>query len=79
MHGSEDVLLSAYARSACEFGRTIVARRRLLAALARRELSDEYVSQSFSMSWPIIHPLVLMAVYVFVFTSSTLVTFRRRR
>jgi lipopolysaccharide transport system permease protein len=45
----------------------LVSHRRLLVALAKRELSDEYVGHSLSMSWAVIHPLFLMVVYVFVF------------
>jgi lipopolysaccharide transport system permease protein len=61
-------LLQAYVRSFGDFFRTIVAQRRLLAALAKRDLSDQYVSHRFSLTWTIIQPLFLMVVYLFVFT-----------
>lgn len=35
--------------------------------MSKRELSDRYVGQAFGRSWSIIHPLILMGVYVFVF------------
>jgi lipopolysaccharide transport system permease protein len=63
----QDVLLTAYATSTTELVRTLVTHRRLLVALAKRELSDEYVGHSLSVSWAVIHPLFLMVVYVFVF------------
>lgn len=61
-------LLEAYVRSTGDFFRTIVAQRRLLAALAKRDLTDQYVSHSLSLTWAVIQPLFLMAVYLFVFT-----------
>jgi lipopolysaccharide transport system permease protein len=64
----QHVFLTAYARSTGEFVRTLVHHWRLLAALAKRDLSDEYVTHSLSMSWTVIHPLALMLVYLFVFT-----------
>jgi lipopolysaccharide transport system permease protein len=62
------VFLTAYARSTGEVVRTLARHWRLLTALAKRDLSDEYVSHSLSMSWTVIHPLVLMLVYLFIFT-----------
>jgi lipopolysaccharide transport system permease protein len=63
------VFLTAYARSTGELVRTVARHWRLLAALAKRDLSDEYVSHSLSMSWTVIHPLAVMLVYLFVFTA----------
>ena len=60
--------LISYAKSTGEFIRTIVVHRRLLSALMKRELSDEYVSHSLSIGWTFIHPLFLMVVYLFIFT-----------
>lgn len=62
------MLLTAYAKSTGECLRTVVVNRRLLAALVKRELSDEYVRHGLSIGWTFIHPLVLMLVYLFIFT-----------
>jgi lipopolysaccharide transport system permease protein len=62
------VFLTVHVSSAGEFVRTLVLHRRLLAALAKRDLSDEYVSHGLAMSWTVIHPLAAMIVYLFVFT-----------
>jgi lipopolysaccharide transport system permease protein len=62
------MFLIAYAHSSQEFLRSIVGHRRLLGALAKRDLSDEYVGHALSLSWNVVHPLFLMLVYVFVFT-----------
>jgi homopolymeric O-antigen transport system permease protein len=62
------VFLSAYSRSANEFLSSIAAHWRLLIALAKRDLSDEYVGHTLSLSWNVVHPLFLMLVYLFVFT-----------
>jgi len=61
------MLLVAYAQSAGETLNSIYSHRRLLAALAKRDLSDEYVGHGLSV-WPLIHPLFLMLVYVACFT-----------
>lgn len=42
--------------------------RRLLHALSKRDLSDEYVEHRFSLVWTLVLPLFMMAVYLFVFT-----------
>jgi lipopolysaccharide transport system permease protein len=41
--------------------------RQLTLEMARRELHDRYLGQVFGVLWALLHPLVLMAVYVFVF------------
>lgn len=41
--------------------------RQLTLELARREIADRYAGQFFGLLWAIGHPLVLMAVYVFIF------------
>ncbi len=41
--------------------------RQLTIEMARRELHDRYLGQVFGVVWALLHPLVLMAVYVFVF------------
>src|SRR5215813_11389388 len=65
----QGVFLTVYVKSTTDFARTLTRNRRLLAALAKRDLSDEYVSHSLSMSWTVIHPLAVMLVYLFVFTA----------
>jgi lipopolysaccharide transport system permease protein len=62
------VFLTAYSQSANEFLRSMAAHWRLLLALAKRDLSDEYVGHTLSLGWNVVHPLFLMLVYVFVFT-----------
>lgn len=63
------MLVTAYAHSSGELLRTVYDQRRLLAALAKRDLSDDYVAHRLSMAWTIIQPLFLMLVYLFVFTA----------
>ena len=41
--------------------------RQLLFAMARREIADRYAGQSLGMLWAVIHPVFIMAVYVFIF------------
>lgn len=41
--------------------------RQLTLEMARRELHDRYLGQVFGVVWALLHPLVLMGVYVLVF------------
>ena len=41
--------------------------RPLTIEMARRELQDRYLGQVFGVVWAVLHPLVLLAVYVVVF------------
>jgi lipopolysaccharide transport system permease protein len=41
--------------------------RHLTLALARREITDRYVGQMLGFIWAVGHPLLLMAVYIFIF------------
>jgi lipopolysaccharide transport system permease protein len=41
--------------------------RQLTVAMARREIADRYAGQSLGMLWALIHPLIVMGVYVFIF------------
>jgi lipopolysaccharide transport system permease protein len=41
--------------------------RQLTVAMARREIADRYAGQSLGVLWAIIHPVVIMGVYVFIF------------
>ena len=61
-------LASGYLNSSQELLRSAITQRRLLGALARRDLSDEYVEHRLSLLWTLILPLFSVAVYVFVFT-----------
>jgi lipopolysaccharide transport system permease protein len=62
------MLVVAYVRSTAELIRSLALHRRLLMALMKRELSDEYIAHHLSIGWNFIHPLFLMVVYLFVFT-----------
>jgi lipopolysaccharide transport system permease protein len=66
--GGNSMILTTYAKSTGECIRAITTHRRLLLALIKRELSDEYVSHGLSIGWTFIHPLILMLVYLFLFT-----------
>ena len=41
--------------------------RHLTFELARREIADRYAGQVFGMFWSIGHPLIMIAVYIFIF------------
>jgi len=45
----------------------LIRQRKLILAMAKRELSDKYVGQVLGMFWTIGHPLVLMMIYLFIF------------
>jgi lipopolysaccharide transport system permease protein len=62
------VFLAAYATSTRELMRTLSRNWRLLLALSKRELTDDYIGHGLSVSWAIINPLVSMAIYLFLFT-----------
>lgn len=61
-------LFTEYLASTREVLRSVYRDRRLLYALAKRDVTDDYVEHSLAKGWPIIHPLVVMGVYLFVFT-----------
>lgn len=42
-------------------------KRILIVELARRELKDQYVGQILGIFWSVLHPLFLMALFVFLF------------
>jgi lipopolysaccharide transport system permease protein len=48
--------------------RSVAVRWSLLTALAKRDLSDDYVDHKFARLWGYIMPLFTMAVYLMVFT-----------
>jgi lipopolysaccharide transport system permease protein len=41
--------------------------RQLTLEMARRELSDRYQGQVLGLGWAILHPVILLGVYVFIF------------
>jgi len=47
---------------------SLIRNRRLLSALALRDVSEEYVAHGLPRAWPVVHPLLLAALYLFVFT-----------
>jgi len=61
-------VVSSYFSSSQELVRSAVRQRRLLSALAKRDLSDEFVEHRLSLLWTLILPLFTVAVYLFVFT-----------
>jgi lipopolysaccharide transport system permease protein len=49
--------------------RSVWAHRALVKELARREMTDVHVGQAGGALWVIVHPIVLFAVYAFLFTT----------
>ena len=41
--------------------------RQLTFAMAQREIADRYAGQFLGVLWAIIHPVIVMGVYVFIF------------
>jgi lipopolysaccharide transport system permease protein len=67
LSGSRKSMLAGYLQSGKDVVQTWMRHRRLLTALARRNLSDEYVGHGLSVLWNVIQPLFTMAVYLFCF------------
>jgi lipopolysaccharide transport system permease protein len=61
-------VVSNYLESSGDLLKGAFRQRRLLTALASRDLSDEYVEHRLSLLWNLIMPLFSVAVYLFVFT-----------
>lgn len=61
------MLIAAYFESTRDLLQTAVRYRQLLKALAKRDISDEYLGQGLSVAWPFIHPIFLTCVYVYCF------------
>lgn len=59
--------LRKYAQACHEILTLLSRHRRLTVEMARRELADRYLGQVFGWLWVIGHPVLQMAVYVFVF------------
>ena len=62
------MFLATYSNSTGELMRTLIHNWRLLVALSKRELRDDYVGHGLSVSWAITNPLILMTIYLFLFT-----------
>jgi lipopolysaccharide transport system permease protein len=60
-------VVTEYFGASADVARSVVGRWRLLTALARRDLSDDYVQHRFSVLWGYIMPLFTMIVYLLVF------------
>ncbi|MGH9337552.1 MAG: ABC transporter permease, partial [Vicinamibacteria bacterium] len=49
--------------------RSIFEHRRLIAAFVRQDIRSRYVASVMGLSWTIVQPLALLALYTFVFSS----------
>ena len=49
--------------------RSVLTHRSLVTELARREMTDVHAGQAGGALWVVVHPLVLFAVYAFLFTT----------
>lgn len=58
---------SSRRNSATEVIATLSRHRELTLQMARREIGDRYVGQILGSFWAIAHPLLVMAVYLFMF------------
>ena len=54
--------------SLAAFLRLLHARPRLITAMAARELRAQYVASSLGLLWTLIHPIVMITVFWFVFS-----------
>jgi len=54
--------------SLLSFLRLLHTRRRLIIAMAAREIRAQYVGSSLGLLWTVIHPLVMISVFWFVFS-----------
>ncbi len=50
------------------FSHLIWARRRLIGSMAAREVKAQYVGSSLGLLWTVIHPVVMITVFWFVFS-----------
>ncbi len=51
-----------------DFIHLLYARRRLIIAMAAREIRAQYVGSSLGLLWTLIHPIVMISVFWFVFS-----------
>ncbi|WPD24480.1 MAG: ABC transporter permease [Candidatus Electrothrix scaldis] len=54
--------------SLLSFLHLLYTRRRLITAMAFREIREQYVGSSLGLMWTVIHPLVMITVFWFVFS-----------
>jgi len=50
------------------FIKTIVVQRSLILALAKRQIAAQYIGSFLGLLWTIIHPMVLISIFWFVFS-----------
>ena len=48
--------------------KTLYANQMLIYEITKREISERYVGQVLGVLWAVGHPLIIMAVYLFIFT-----------
>lgn len=58
--------MSTMATTRFLFG-SIVKQRRLLLEMARRDVSDRYAGQMLGAVWAVVHPVMTIAVFIFMF------------
>jgi ABC-type polysaccharide/polyol phosphate export permease len=51
-----------------EFARNLIERRTLIYQLVKRDFQQRYVGSAVGWLWGLIHPLVLLGIYTFVFS-----------
>ena len=52
-----------------ELLRSVLTHRNLVRELARREITDVHAGQAGGALWVVVHPIVMFAVYGFLFTT----------
>jgi len=45
----------------------IFDKKNLIIELAKREINDKYVGQVFGRAWALVHPMLIMSIYIFIF------------
>ena len=45
----------------------LIRQRRLIVEMTRRELNDQYAGQLLGYLWSILHPIIFISVYIFIF------------
>ena len=58
--------MSSFSATQFLFG-SLYKNRRLLTEMARRDISDRYAGQMLGSFWAVIHPVMIIAVYIFIF------------
>jgi lipopolysaccharide transport system permease protein len=60
--------LKAHFQAFREIADLLTCHRQLIWELTKREISDRYAGQVFGTLWVIGHPMILMCIYVFIFS-----------